>query len=104
MSKKQIFTVETLQAALASAGDAVVDYINSNGKQRYQVVTTEIAAANSPYVLAKLHEYCDKRGNSVELVNEQGILAFSWDADKFVRVLPSSVTNVTPLSTVLKNA
>lgn len=93
-------TNEALQAAIFKMGDTVIDYINSNGKKRYAVVTADLICKESHYVTSKTIEYANKHPN-MEIVNSSGVLVFAWDADKFMRINAQAVTGLTPLSTVL---
>lgn len=87
------YTTESLTRALQFAGDAIVDYRNSTGANRYTVVTADF---DNKYIQKKLSQ----RRRPFE---ETGIVVFSWDMDKFRVIDPATVTNVTPLSSVLKN-
>lgn len=93
-------TNEALHSAIVDMGDTIVDYVNSNGKKRYAVVTADLLSPTSPYVVAKTLEYSEKYPNA-ELINSAGVLAFAWDADKFMRISASAVTALTPLSSQL---
>lgn len=93
-------TNEALRNAIVDMGDTIVDYINSNGKKRYAVVTADILSPTSPYVVGKTLEYSEKYPTA-ELVNATGVLVFAWDADKFMRISASAVTALTPMSSQL---
>lgn len=91
-----------LLAAVQEQGDCTIDYINRVGKRRYAVVTADLLAC--PYTAEKTLEYAKKHtGTQLEICNEEGVLLFSWDGDKFMRVSALQITALTPLSAVLKN-
>lgn len=93
--KNKPMTPDQLLNKLIEAGDATVDYINSAGKKRYAVVTVDFS---TPYVQAKVAEKAD-----VALVEGDLVTAFSWDADKLIRIPASKVVGFVPLAQVLNN-
>lgn len=90
-------TAISLYNAISEVGDAIVDYVNSAGKQRYAVVTVDFT---TPYVLDKV----GKRINEQMVLPGELLLVYSWDADKLIRIAASGVKRITPLSKILANA
>lgn len=86
-----------LYKQLEELGDAVVDYINGAGKLRYAVVTVDFS---TPYVAEKMLSKVNE-----DIIDSQGrLMVFAWDADKPIRISPSQVKKILPLSSILQNS
>lgn len=79
---------------LMEAGDAVINYINSKGKEKYVVATLDLS---TPYIALK--GKC--RRSSPE--EEDRVIIFSWDEDKFKFMDYKTVTSIVPLASILQN-
>jgi len=80
---------------MASAGDAVITYRSPVSKKlKYNVCTLEFDSCE--YIKEK-----NKKKNIT--VKEDCILLFCWDTDSFRQINIEAVTNIQPLSTILRN-
>ena len=80
---------------MASAGDAVITYRSPVSKKlKYNVCTLEFNSCE--YIKEK-----NKKKNIT--VKEDCILLFCWDTDSFRQINIEAVTNIQPLSTILRN-
>lgn len=78
------------EATMTKFGDFVIEYTNSVGKLKYFVGTTDFT---TPHI-------ADRRRPRHPA---EGILTFSWDADKFKFVEPRTIKRITALSQILRN-
>jgi hypothetical protein len=80
---------------MESAGDAVITYRSPVSKKlKYNVCTLEFDSCE--YIKEK-----NKKKNIT--VKEDCILLFCWDTDSFRQINIEAVTNIQPLSTILRN-
>ena len=80
---------------MESAGDAVITYRSPVSKKlKYNVCTLEFNSCE--YIKEK-----NKKKNIT--VKEDCILLFCWDTDSFRQRNIEAVTNIQPLSTILRN-
>ena len=80
---------------MESAGDAVITYRSPVSKKlKYNVCTLEFNSCE--YIKEK-----NKKKNIT--VKEDCILLFCWDTDSFRPINIEAVTNIQPLSTILRN-
>lgn len=83
---------EELAEIVKECGDAVITYRSENSnKLKYNVCTLDFS---TPYIQ-------EKKNRAKE--SEDTLLLFCWDTDSYRLLKPKNVTNVVPLSAVLKN-
>ncbi len=85
-------TKDELRKSIKDCGDAIITYrsLNSN-KLKYNVCTLDFS---TPYI-------AEKRNKSKE--SDDTLLMFCWDTDTYRLMRPENVTNVMPLSSILRN-
>ena len=73
-------------------GDAVITYRSTNSKKlKYNVCTLDFD-----------NDYIQTKKNRAKETKET-VLLFCWDTDSYRLLKPSSVTNIIPLQTILRN-
>ena len=73
-------------------GDAVITYRSTNSKKlKYNVCTLDF---NNKYIQSK-------KNRAKETADT--VLLFCWDTDSYRLLMPKNVTNIQPLSSVLRN-
>lgn len=84
-------TKEELRKKIVDCDDAVVTYrsINSN-KLKYNVVTCDF---RPEYIRDKINKTKESKDT---------LLVFCWDTDSFRLLKPENITNILPLSVLLK--
>jgi hypothetical protein len=83
---------EELRAIVEEYGDAVITYRSKNSRKlKYNVCTLNF---NNKHIQSK-------RNRAKEA--EDTLLLFCWDTDSYRLLLPTNVTRVDSLSSVLKN-
>ena len=85
--KKQDFISQ-----VKNCGDAIITYRSTNSRKlKYNVCTLDF---DNKYIQSK-------RNRAKE--TKDSVLLFCWDTDSYRLLLPKNVTNIQPLSSVLRN-
>ena len=78
--------------AVMECGDAVITYKSTNSRKlKYNVCTADFS---TPYIQSKKNRATE---------SDETLLLFCWDTDSYRLLKPKNVTNVIPLSSVLRN-
>jgi len=77
---------------VTDCGDAVITYRSTNSRKlKYNVCTLDF---NNKYIQSKK--------NRAKETNDT-VLLFCWDTDSYRLLMPKNVTNIQPLSSILRN-
>ena len=77
---------------LDDAGDAIVTYRSQNSRRlKYNVCTSDF---DNKYIQSK-------KNRAKETADS--VLLFCWDTDSYRLLIPANVTNIQPLSSILRN-
>lgn len=77
---------------VTNCGDAVITYRSTNSRKlKYNVCTLDF---DNKYIQSK-------KNRAKETADS--VLLFCWDTDSFRLLIPSNVTNIQPLSSILRN-
>lgn len=83
---------EELAGLVTDYGDAIITYRSENSnKLKYNVCTLDFS---TPYIQAKKNRAKE---------TDETLLMFCWDTDSYRLIKVKNVTNVTALSSVLRN-
>ena len=86
MKKQELATLVT------KYGDAIITYKSENSKKlKYNVCTLDFS---TPYIHTKKNRAKE---------SDRTPLLFCWDTDSYRLLMPKNVTNIQPLSSVLRN-
>ena len=78
--------------SVENCGDAVITYKSTNSRKiKYNVCTLDF---NNKYIQSKK--------NRAREANDT-VLLFCWDTDSYRLLMPKNVTNIQPLSSILRN-
>ena len=73
-------------------GDAIITYRSQNSRRlKYNVCTLDFD-----------NKYIQSKRNRAR-PNDRQVLLFCWDTDSYRLLMPKNVTNIQPLSSVLRN-
>jgi hypothetical protein len=85
--KKQDFISQ-----VKNCGDAIITYRSTNSRKlKYNVCTLDF---DNKYIQSKKNRAKETKDS---------VLLFCWDTDSYRLLLPKNVTNIQPLSSVLRN-
>jgi hypothetical protein len=77
---------------VTNCGDAVITYRSTNSRKlKYNVCTLDF---DNKYIQSK-------KNRAIETVDS--VLLFCWDTDSYRLLIPNNVTNIQPLSSILRN-
>lgn len=77
---------------VTNCGDAVITYRSTNSwKLKYNVCTLDF---DNKYIQSKKNRATE---------TEDSVLLFCWDTDSYRLLIPNNVTNIQPLSSILRN-
>ena len=77
---------------VTNCGDAVITYRSTNSRKlKYNVCTLDF---DNKYIQSK-------KNRATETVDS--VLLFCWDTDSYRLLIPNNVTNIQPLSSILRN-
>ena len=83
---------QELKEMVTEYGDAVITYRSENSnKLKYNVCTLDFS---TPYIKTKRNRAKESKEN---------LLLFCWDTDSYRLLMPKNVTNIQPLSSILRN-
>ena len=78
--------------AVSDCGDAIITYRSTNSRKlKYNVCTLDVDKKN-----------IQSKKNRAKETNDSGLL-FCWDTDSYRLLQPKNVTNIQPLSSILRN-
>jgi hypothetical protein len=77
---------------VTNCGDAVITYRSTNSRKlKYNVCTLDF---DNKYIQSK-------KNRATETADS--VLLFCWDTDSYRLLIPNNVTNIQPLSSILRN-
>jgi len=77
---------------VSDCGDAIITYRSTNSRKlKYNVCTLDFD-----------NKYIQSKKNRAKETNDS-VLLFCWDTDSYRRLQPKNVTNIQPLSSILRN-
>ena len=77
---------------VTNCGDAIITYRSTNSRKlKYNVCTLDF---DNKYIQSK-------KNRAIETVDS--VLLFCWDTDSYRLLMPKNVTNIQPLSSILRN-
>ena len=77
---------------VTNCGDAVITYRSTNSRKlKYNVCTLDF---DNKYIQSK-------KNRAIETADS--VLLFCWDTDSYRLLIPNNVTNIQPLSSILRN-
>ncbi len=78
--------------AVSDCGDAIITYRSTNSRKlKYNVCTLDFD-----------NKYIQSKKNRAKETNDS-VLLFCWDTDSYRLLQPKNVTNIQPLSSILRN-
>ena len=78
--------------AVSDCGDAIITYRSTNSRKlKYNVCTLDLD-----------NKYIQSKKNRAKETNDS-VLLFCWDTDSYRLLQPKNVTNIQPLSSILRN-
>ena len=83
---------DELASLVSEYGDAIITFRSENSRKlKYNVCTSDFS---TPYIQSKKNRATE---------SDETLLLFCWDTDSYRLLKPKNVTNVIPLSSVLRN-
>ena len=77
---------------VTDCGDAIITYRSTNSRKlKYNVCTLDFD-----------NKYIQSKKNRAKETNDT-VLLFCWDTDSYRLLMPKNVTNIQPLSSILRN-
>ena len=85
---------------VTNCGDAVITYRSTNSRKlKYNVCTLDF---DNKYIQSKRNRAKPNNKNRAKETADS-VLLFCWDTDSYRLLIPANVTNIQPLSSILRN-